>query len=279
MSSKYERGETFRYSLYAPQFSFPYILDDKPNCEVKLAAWEARSEARKGMSDGERLKDSLANGHFSEPLPPGYDRSCDCSTCKSAFMATYFKGLLGKPKTIGSTLHRSPDLTSAVMEEKIYGYRLSRSKWDSDTNTQTLALAEHVAKNGSYGSIGVFNVSRSALDSIMFLLVSKMWQNDMGTYYKVPKELANSTQFPQPNWAYIQGIDTVGRLINDQELIQDLYQRKLQAFHFPGPFTEAQAMMVFNQIRSVAEKDSVVVVNTNDETLRGYVNRLKRSLE
>lgn len=278
MSSKYERGETFRYSLYTPQFGFPYTLDDKPTCEVKMAAWQKRKEAREAMSDSERLKDSLENGHFSDPLPPGYDRSCTCSTCRAAFMATYFKGLLGKPKSQGWTM-RSADLSSAVMEDRINGYRISRSKWDQETNTTALSLADQLSSKSPYGAIGLFNISRSALDSVMFLLVSRMWTTDQSLYYPVAKEMAQSTTILQPSWVYIQGIDTVGRLINDTELLQDVYQRRLQAFHFPGPFTEPQAMMVFNLIRSVAEKDAIVVVNTNDETLRGYVNRLKRSLE
>jgi hypothetical protein len=126
-----------------------------------------------------------------------------------------------------------------------------------------------------------FNLPKTKFEAAMFRIVREMWVEDTTAqrFYNVPPDQAKYINRHQPDWGYLHGIDEVAELQRDPELSPELYSRRIIAVNAPGPFTEAQAMLVFGTIRSVSAKGGIVIVNTDDIALKNYVTRLKKSLE
>jgi hypothetical protein len=191
-------------------------------------------------------------------------------------MATFFKGILGKPS---SQDEPDPYFTMEGFTDKFNHYKGLQSKFaaqDSDTLGKALA-----ALKSNQGGVFLLSVNRSMFQTACFLLVLQLWTLSIraGVYYKVPPEQGRSTKHPQPDWAALSNIDEIANMQKDPEVQDDAMSRKLLMVSANGPFSEAQALMCFGPIRSSATKDNVVLVNSDDPTLRNYVTRLQKNLE
>jgi hypothetical protein len=137
------------------------------------------------------------------------------------------------------------------------------------------------ALRASTGGAWVFDLPTSKFEAIIFKLVRELWVEDVTAkrFYGVEADQAKYINRHQPDWCALHGIDEVAEVQKDPVLSPDLCAHRVVAINAIGPFTEAQAMLVFGTIRSISSKGGVVVVNTDDTTLRGYVMRLKKHLE
>ena len=279
--NKFKRGLDYRTHLYVHSIGPEWIFADQPCCPHAAAAWEERDQCRKVMTDEQRLQDSfIKNGGFHPDKPwDGYDRSCSCEVCRLAYSARFYKGLLGHPsETTKQTL--DPHYTTASVKARVEQLTLT---WKTLPRAEVLFPPIAEALEQRKPLVAQVDLPQSKFDALVFRVVREMWSKLIqgGEFYLVSPTDRKKTTHPQPDWGYLSGINEIGVFTREEheEIGKDFNSRSFTAFHVPGPFSEAQAMFVFGPIRAASAKDNVVLVNTDDVTLKSYVGRLQKQLE
>jgi hypothetical protein len=279
MSSKFEKGLSFQYPVFVHTMANPLVFSDHPSCDKLQQGWEERRVLRANMNDKERIQDVLDNGYFPVSVPSSYSRSCKCSSCRSAFMATFFKGLLTRPRGWWE-LERDPKYTRDGFQKRFQ--ELAQIAESKPTQAEKISInkARDFVKAEEPG-LFLFNLNKSTFLSVAFAVVQGLWSKCVQdkVYFDVEPEKGHTTKHPQPSWTFLTSIDEVANLQRDPAMAEEVIARKVLVVSAHGPFTEAQAMLVFGPIRSAANKGAVVVVNSDDPTLRDYVLRLQKNLE
>jgi hypothetical protein len=280
MASKFEKGLSFQYPIYVQGMATPLTFADLPGCEIIAQQWTERFELRNSLSEEERVKDIAENGYFSVSPREVYSRSCKCATCRSAFMATFFKGLLTRPRKWWDPTERDPNFTREGMQKKFMELLGVAEAKLSTSDKANVNKAKEALKNDESGAY-MFSLNRTNFSSVAFVLVQALWTKSVqeGSYYGVPTDKSFTTKHPQPSWSFLTSIDEVATLQRDLILSEEVLSRRLLLVSCHGPLTEAQAMLVFGPIRSIVSKGGVVAVNSDDPTLRDYILRLQRNME
>lgn len=275
--SKFQKGLAFQYPILVQTMANPLVFSDSSSCTVATEQWEQRKQAREAMTDSARLADIKQNGYFPPTPPRTYSRSCKCTVCTGAYMSTFFKGILGRPSGWWESDDESYTFTQFQTNYMLLQKAYAQVK--TPDNIQSDKASEDIKKG--QGGIYCLALNRSNFLAVAFKLVSALWARCIreGTYFNVPLDKSNSTRHPQPSWTFLSSIDEVATLNRDSDLYEEVVSRKLLMVSAPGPFTEPQAMLIFGPIRSAASRGAVVVVNSDDSTLRNYIVRLQKSLE
>jgi hypothetical protein len=279
MSSKFEKGLAFQSPIYVHTMANPLVFSDHPCCEKVREAWEQRKLRREAMDDKERLQDVIKNGYFPVSVPNTYSRSCKCTSCRAAFMATFFKGILTRPRGWWE-LELDPKFTREGFQKRFQELAALTENKPTQAEKISISKARESIKNDESG-VFLFNVNKSMFQAISFAVVQALWSKCVQdkVYYDVDPEKSHTTKHPQPSWTLLANIDEVANLQREPVLYDEVIARRVLLVNAHGPFTEAQAMLVFGPIRSAANKGAVVVVNSDDPTLRDYVLRLHKNLE